>query len=72
MKGKKTKMEQGIVCNKCGKVFDMWDTQEDYTISTQIGYGSSYDGDHLNLHICCECMDKLISECIVSPIIEDT
>lgn len=65
-------MEQGIVCNKCGKVFDMWDSQEDFTITRKLGYGTSHDGNNLNLRICCRCMDELIYSCVISPVVEDT
>lgn len=57
-----------IICNKCGKKFDMWDTQEDFSIYRHCGYGSQYDGSELELDLCCDCMDKLIAECAISPI----
>lgn len=61
-------MAKEIICNKCGKKFDLWDTQEDFSIYRHCGYGSSYDGSELELDLCCECMDKLIAECAISPI----
>ena len=60
-----------IFCNHCGKKFDIWDEQEGLRIHKTIGYGSIYDGDELNLRICCECMDKIIGECKISPIETD-
>lgn len=60
-------MEKEIHCNKCGKKFDMWDIQEDFSIRRTIGYGSRYDGDKLNINLCCDCMDGLIEECVISP-----
>jgi Fe2+ or Zn2+ uptake regulation protein len=65
-------MVNEIVCNKCGKKFDMWDSYENYSINAHLGYGTKYDGDNLELHICCDCMEKLIDECIISPIKENT
>ena len=41
---------------------DVWDVQEDYTIHTRIGYGSKYDEEEIELHICCDCMDKIIDK----------
>lgn len=58
------------VCNKCGKEFDLWDEQENFTILTPLGYGVKYDGDYLDLKLCCTCMEWLIDECTVSPIKE--
>lgn len=59
------------ICNKCGKTFDMWDAQENFSIESRIGYGSVFDGSLLSLRLCCDCMDKLIQSCKVSPIKED-
>lgn len=61
-----------IVCNRCGKRFDIWDTQENFSINTQLGYGTKYDGDSLELYLCCDCMEKLIDECAISPIKNNT
>lgn len=65
-------MAKETVCNKCGKKFDIWDTQENFSIYTRLGYGTKYDGDNLELDLCCECMEKLIAECAISPIKENT
>lgn len=74
MKGVSITASKGIVCNKCGRVFNIWDTQENFSIKRSLGYGTIYDGDELDINLCCECMEKLIEECIISPIIdtEDT
>lgn len=55
-------------CNICGSKMDVWDIQEDYTIHTRIGYGSKYDEEEIELHICCDCMDKIIDKCAISPL----
>ena len=56
-------------CNKCGRELDVWDLQEDFTISIpEIGYGSLHDGCSLELRLCCRCMDKLIDKCKISPV----
>jgi len=57
-----------VKCNICGKELDFWDFTEDYSIKRRLGYGTKYDGDDLELHICCDCMDKLIDGCKISPI----
>ena len=59
-----------IVCNMCGKEFDIWDKQEDFSIHKKCGYGTKYDGETLNLDICCDCMEQIIGACRVSPIEE--
>ncbi len=65
-------MAKEIICNKCGKKFDFWDTQEDFSIKKSLGYGTKYDGSTLELNLCCECMEKLIEECAISPISDNT
>lgn len=55
-------------CNICGSKMDFWDIQEDYTIHTTAGYGSKYDEEEIELHICCDCMNKIIDRCAISPI----
>ena len=55
-------------CNICGSKMDFWDIQEDYTIHTTAGYGSKYDEEEIELHICCDCMDKIIDQCKITPI----
>lgn len=52
----------------CGRDFDTWDKQEDFSIHKRCGYGTKYDGETLNLDICCDCMERLIDSCEVSPI----
>lgn len=61
-----------IFCNVCGKEFDVFDKQENFNIHTgEIGYGSRYDGDSINLDMCCDCFDKLmedlIPKCKINP-----
>ena len=53
-------MSKVIYCNMCGKKLTGWDIQDGYSINTTAGYGSKHDGSHLELDLCCECMDKLI------------
>lgn len=62
-------MARSIICNMCGKVFDIWDKQEGLSIEHQLGYGTKYDGDLLQLDLCCDCMDEIIDKCKIFPII---
>ena len=63
-------MAKQYTCNKCGKPFDIWDKQEAFHIYRELGYGTAYDGSLLELDLCCSCMDALIEECTISPIIK--
>lgn len=63
-------MSLETTCNMCGKKFDIWDIQECFQINRSLGYGTKYDGDSLNLNLCCECMERLIDMCTISPINE--
>ena len=57
------------ICNKCGKKLNFWDEQEDFRIYRTLGYGTRYDGEKLRLDLCCECMEKFIEECVISPVV---
>lgn len=61
-------MQDGNVCNRCGRELDFWDIQEDFTIHRHVGYGSIHDGDVVNIRFCCDCFDAIVDECKVSPI----
>ena len=50
------------VCNICGKEFDLWDRQEGFGFDYLVGYGSKYDGEHLQADFCCDCFDSLMNE----------
>lgn len=65
-------MAKEITCNKCGKKFDLWDIQEDYSIYRRLGYGTKHDGDNLELDLCCKCMEEIISLCTISPIVDNS
>lgn len=61
-------MAKELYCNKCGKKMDMWDIQENYSMQRHLGYGSKYDGDNLDIDLCCDCMDELIESCVIPPV----
>jgi len=57
----------------CGKDFDEFDTQEDFSLHRYVGYGSWFDGSYIYLDLCCDCFDKLINDyivprCKISPV----
>lgn len=56
-------------CNICGRKMDLWDIQEDNTIHKTAGYGSKYDEEEIELHICCDCMDEIIDQCKITPVV---
>lgn len=64
-------MSRVTTCNKCGNRLSEWDIQEDFSIYSQLGYGTKYDGSKLELDLCCKCMDELIDSCSISPIVDD-
>lgn len=65
-------MAKMIICNVCSKEFNQIDKMCGINFKTQIGYGSKYDGECLDMDICCSCfdkgMEKLLKCCKVSPI----
>jgi hypothetical protein len=60
--------ETGIKCNVCGKEFDFFDSQEDFKIHSFCGYGTKFDGSVINMHICCDCLEKIVDSCAISPV----
>ena len=64
-------MARVITCNKCGKRLDEWDIQEEFRFYGRLGYGTTYDGNSIELDLCCECMEELIDSCAISPIVEN-
>ncbi len=51
-------------CDLCGKVFSVWDEQNSFGLHYHAGYGSKHDGEHINVDMCCDCFDKLMTEYI--------
>ncbi len=51
-------------CDLCGKVLDELDNQERFGLHYNVGYGSKYDGKHINIDMCCNYFDKLMTEYI--------
>ena len=62
-------MARVYFCNKCGKKMTMEDKDEGFSIRGGLGYGmDEYDGEYLELDLCCDCMMQLIKECVISPV----
>ncbi len=64
-------MAKKTFCNMCGKPFDFFDAQNDFSIDRFIGFGSVNDEEHLQLELCCDCMDRIIAECKIPPLESD-
>ena len=58
-------------CNMCGKEFDEWDTIQNWNIHGRAVYGSKYDLELISVDLCCDCMDKVIDSCKISPVVEE-
>ena len=57
------------LCNKCGMKMDLFDEQQGFVYKRQLGYGSAYDGEHVDFQLCSACIDNLLAECEVSPFV---
>ncbi len=64
-------MPENKICNYCGKELDEFDLQEEFNIHTIVGYGSEHDGEEIDLWLCCECFDKIVDKCELSPTIRE-
>ena len=63
-------MKGTTICNRCGAPFTVFDEDHEFSFYRALGYGmGEYDGDELQLDLCCDCMKELINECNISPII---
>ena len=52
-------------CDLCGKFFNTLDEQEHFGLHYHnVGYGSKYDGCHIDIDMCCDCFDKMMTEYI--------
>ena len=56
------------VCNLCGKRFDRKDVRQNFTIKSVVGPGSDYEGSRVIMRMCCDCFDRILEGCEVSPI----
>ena len=61
-------MQEKTVCNCCGKELDIFDLQQNFVIHKRVQYGSVYDGCDVDYHLCCDCFDRAVEACRVSPI----
>ena len=55
-------------CNLCGNVIDPMTGRGGIHISEELGYGSKYDMDLLDMEICYECLDRIVDACRISPV----
>lgn len=66
-------MSESRRCNLCGKKFNEWDEQQDFSIHRSVGYGSIYDLHRVELNLCCECYDSIITYILkhgcISPVV---
>lgn len=56
-------------CSACGKTFNIWDYQEDFSFDKWIGYGSEHDEQHIEFKLCCDCFDRIFD--VVKPMIKN-
>lgn len=53
-------------CDLCGKTFDEFDEQENFGLHYDtIGYGSAFDGETIDIDMCCNCFDKLMKNYVL-------
>lgn len=56
-------------CDLCGKELNEFDMQENFGLHySNIGYGSKFDGESIDVDICCTCFDKMMDEYITPQI----
>ncbi len=60
-------MARFCYCNKCGKQLTGKDSGW-MSINDQLGYGSKYDMEDLQLDLCYNCLDMFIDSCKIKPV----
>jgi len=72
VKVRKMKKEQQplLYCNLCGAILNRMDLKNRLAISRDVGRGSSYNGSHITMRMCCSCFDRLVEGCEVPPVEE--
>lgn len=48
-------------CTMCNRILNEWDMYGDFYYHKWIGYGSRYDENRLDLELCGNCFDKVVS-----------
>lgn len=56
-------VQSNIRCSVCGDILDIFDIAGNYVIDKDMRYGSIFDGEHVRIRMCSNCMDKLIIQC---------
>lgn len=60
-------------CNRCGRLMDNFDVQNDFGFEYFVGYGSKHDMEHVRARFCCECFDEMLDKAIhtfkISPVV---
>lgn len=58
-------------CDLCCKDFDEFDTQENFGLHySSVGYGSKFDGESIDVDMCCGCFDKMMENYIIPQIVK--
>ena len=55
-------------CNLCGRDIDGDEWEDCWSMVEILGYYSKHDGDAVTMDLCPDCVDKLIEQCVISPI----
>lgn len=50
-----------IKCNCCGKAINNQRHPYGLGVHKKIGYGSKFDGQEIEIDLCCNCLDKLLN-----------
>lgn len=60
-------------CDFCGKELTDLDIQDGFGFHYQhISYGSQYDGENIDIDLCCDCFDKMMREYVEPKLKEHT
>jgi Fe2+ or Zn2+ uptake regulation protein len=67
-------VETLIVCNKCGKTYDLeeqdleeWQADFMHRVSWSFGYASKHDGEEWVLDLCEDCIKEFVNSFLVAP-----
>lgn len=53
-------------CSRCGATLDVCDRQSGLSFIKDMGYGSKFDGEKIEISLCCDCTDFIIEICKIN------
>ena len=65
--------EVTLKCNRCSKDgYELWNPDSEgvylHELITEAGYGSDYDNEEINIHLCDKCLSEVLKDFKFNPL----